>query len=242
MKDKIEEGVKILYITDIENREKIRFELSDQVVPFYENECKLDLGMNDVRFEERTGGGFYSAYPTYVSMEDLKIIFPNCSSIKLECSKSFDFSELAVFTNLDTLDIRLYAQLNLNGIEFLFSLRNLCIHAEMYNELDLTPLNSLELTSLDLSIPNTLVSNLKIETLEKLDISDMWYIESFENVELPNLKLVSLGKSQYGLLTSLKVPDGCEINMYEYDDVNIYTVQNIVRKMFPNLIVKDWKN
>jgi hypothetical protein len=220
--EEIEKCVKTVYISDNQKTVRFCFELSGPTSPFYEEECSLHLGTDGNELEEyfhrqrveifhdrqERIDNMFSAYPNYISLEDLKIIFPKCSSIELHRTKQFDVSSLAIFTNLRSFTLNSNVQKNLNGIEFLESLCEFYMYGDIRKtRIDLTQLNCLKLKKLTLVILEQHLKNLNIETLEHLTLN-LPYLLSVENVKLPNLKSLIMGVREYYPLPEIKIPTG----------------------------------
>jgi hypothetical protein len=260
-----EKGIKTLYISDNQKTEEYCCELSGVTAPFYEGECGLDLGpdnngseweyyFNVVDQDEIEENDYLlSAYPHVINLDELKIMFPNCSFINMGNSrKLFEMSELGKFPNLRSLNFYSLVQTNLNGIEFLDSLQELVLgrhYKGIFNDVEhcdsifevfdppigdkvrigLSQLNLLKLLKLAVNRKMMNMENLNIETLEELDLQLDYQHKKLDNfgtltnISLPNLKLLKLNVAQHNRLSEFNVPDECRIHLTTTRDLEKFT-------------------
>jgi hypothetical protein len=251
-----EKGMKTLYI-DIGNEliKPYHFESSGPSVALYEDECHLNMDGSGPWLDDEEDDGIYwfyledgsridtntlmGAYPTYVSLEDLKVIFPNCCSIDLSCLKQFQLDKLAIFPKLHSLVFHSNVQKNLHGIEILNSLRNLVLSGKFGNSdiIDLSLLKLLELKKLELYMNKKCLRNLNIETLEELRIV-MSTLENVKGVLLPNLKSLEILVSHHPLLANFNLPQNCKILLKKRSSDEWKIFIDSLRRKYPDFDIK----
>jgi hypothetical protein len=236
--------MKTLYISESETREIVthRYELPKPTLPFYDQKCQISYDFPE------NHNGYVDAYPNYITMEEIQILFPNC--ISLELGSPVDMSELSNFSKLQTLTLHSSDQENINGIEFLSSLQYLTFgptikstppHFPPTSLKDLSLLNFLNLKHL--FIESDCIEDLgylNIETLESLSL-ECKSLKSLKGLKVPNLKEIYINMFQYGLLLSLDIPDGCNIYLSDQDNIReqmkngkiVLSIYKIVEEMFP---------
>jgi hypothetical protein len=236
-------GMKTLYIVNLSTGEIVthRYELPKPINSFNDQECRI--------LNSRSREGYVNAYPNYITMEEIQILFPNCTALELR--SPVDLSELSGFFKLQNLILRSSDQKNINGIEFLSSLQYLLLDLKVKSTpphfpptllKDLSLLNSLDLKYL--SINSDCIEDLgylNIETLVCLYLNCK-SLKSLKGMKVPNLKEMSIKMSQYDLLLSFDIPDGCNIYLSGEDNINnsatITSIHKIVKKILPQCHVE----
>jgi hypothetical protein len=234
--------LKSLYVSQnhvgVQEYEMYNYTAPHPTCSFYDEEFEIDLYPYDM-------DEYLAAYPDHITIEDLHILFLNCSYISF--ISLIDPSELAIFHNLRKLKL-ITCQKNLNGIEFLSSLEDLSIISypvslPPYPFEDLTPsplenltqLNLLNLKKLVLSLQGIEdLGSLNFETLEILRL-DCKYLKTLKGIKLPNLKNIFISVSQYQLLSSFNLPTGCTISLtYCAGNHLSADICEIVKGIFPD--------
>jgi hypothetical protein len=225
---------------------ELHFASSGPTLPFYTKKCTLLLNncgwrfMGDYNTHDKKIiriGSDSIAYPKYVSLDDLNILFPNCSTIQVKYHKAFDVSNLIIFSNLHTLYFETKSCNFLNGIEFLDSLRDL--HLKILcgssDTCDLSILKHLKLRKLTMFTNMQICKNLDIESLKELKI-DGSYIQTLENINVPNLKLLTIPFCQNNFVSTFKIPDGCKIYLLTRSETEHQ--KDEVKRQYPDMNIE----
>jgi hypothetical protein len=196
------------------------------------------------------------AYPQYISIEEMAVLFPRCWSLFLKSPEPIDFSDFSMFHNLTNLNIT-SPQSNLNGIEFLSSLVSFTLSD--FLSIDLCQLNGLQLKKLDIydknlgnaknGIENLSMRHLELLELEELEIGcSNVYIENVtlpklrtfqiicnnltikDHIELLNLESLVFDSKFYPFLKYFLITNKCYVGLFFDDDDDESIVKDIINQ------------
>jgi hypothetical protein len=175
-----------------------------------------------------------SAYPQYISIEEVAILFPRCRKLLLELEETIDFSSLSMFHNLTDLSVN-SMQSNINGIEYLTNLTHLNLIRFM--TIDMCQLSCLqlkrlavdalhismryielaELVVLEVLCDNIFIENVKLPKLQSFDLDcDSMIVEG--NIDMPNLESLSINSKLVSFLGHFLITNKCSIELCFYND------------------------
>lgn len=258
-----DEPIKIVYIW---KREAPTIDIKQVVLklpitePYSDTMCNLRI-LSDICWPALPGNA--GAYPGFLSAEELATLFPNCVCLDIEYKISLELSELCSFTALEHL--RLETPLvDLRGIEFLDSLKSLCIASDQ-DRIDLSPLSamslshlicylgsvrelsftdpggSLELLHLECSKLTSLII-LQANNLKGLTLSCPC-LRTLEGSDLRGVATVGIIETSIEALATTELADNCVVNLlgppgFIHQHINRQILER-ARVMFPKYKVRD---